>query len=148
MNTLVITIGLPQSGKSTWAKEQGLPIVSPDSIRLALHGKPYIGLSEPFVWAVAKVMVRALFLSGNEEVILDATNMTRKRRNEWQSKIWKRRYQFFPTREFVTAHETIENCKQRAATTCVDDEHLEGLIKAIDRMANEYEVVQDDEWDL
>ena len=29
---LLATVGLPRSGKSTWAKEQGFPIVSPDAI--------------------------------------------------------------------------------------------------------------------
>lgn len=42
MKKLILTIGLPRSGKSTWAKQQGCPVVNPDSIRLALHGKAYI----------------------------------------------------------------------------------------------------------
>ena len=95
MKKLIMTIGLPRSGKSTWANEQSLPVVNPDSIRLALHGQPFIGIAEPFVWAIAKVMVRALFLSGHEIVILDATNTTNARRDEWKSSAWVREYRIF-----------------------------------------------------
>ena len=83
--TLIAMVGLPRSGKSTWAKKAGHPIVSPDAIRLALHGQRFISEAEPFVWAIAKAMVRALFLAGHSAVILDATNNTRKRRDEWKS---------------------------------------------------------------
>lgn len=83
---LICMVGLPRSGKSTWAKEQGYPVVCPDEIRLALHGHRFISLAEPFVWAIAEVMVRALFGAGHERVILDATNTTRAARNRWQGK--------------------------------------------------------------
>lgn len=137
MSTLILTVGLPQSGKSTWAKAQGHPIVNPDSIRLGLHGKPFIGEAEPFVWAIAKVMVRALFLAGHETVIVDATNTTRKRRDDWKSKDW--------AREFEIVLESPEVCKQRAGLSAVDTTHLEGLIGAIDRMAEQYEEIAQDE---
>lgn len=78
MNTLLMTVGLPRSGKSTWARKQfGVPIVNPDSIRLAMHGHQFIKSAEPFVWATASTMVEALFLAGHPTVILDATNVTR-----------------------------------------------------------------------
>jgi len=38
MKILILTVGLPRSGKSTWAAKKGFPIVSPDAIRLAMHG--------------------------------------------------------------------------------------------------------------
>src|SRR5690554_6874569 len=31
---LICTVGLPRSGKTTWARKQSYPIVNPDSIRL------------------------------------------------------------------------------------------------------------------
>ena len=80
--TLTLTVGLPQSGKSTWAMQQGVPVVNPDSIRLAIHGQPFIGDAEPFVWATARTMVNAMFIAGHQHVILDATNTTRKRRDK------------------------------------------------------------------
>lgn len=106
MNELIMTVGLPRSGKSTWARRQGLPIVCPDAIRLAIHGQLFEPLAEGLVWAVAKIMVRALFLSGHERVILDATNTTDKRRREWKSDSWRRSYVVFAT--------DIEACVHRA----------------------------------
>lgn len=137
MPKLILTVGLPQSGKSTWARMQELPIVNPDSIRLALHGKPFIADAEQFVWAIAKCMVNALFLAGHETIVLDATNTTRKRRDEWKSSKW--------TREYFEFERDPVLCKQRAETTSSDAEHLAGLVAAIDRMNEQYEPVEDGE---
>lgn len=139
MKTLILTVGLPQSGKSHWAKQQGHPIVNPDSIRLGLHGKPFIGQAEPFVWAIAKVMVRALFLAGHDTVIVDATNTTRKRREDWKSRDWQRKFQVFG------GPESKELCLQRAKVTCEDEKHLVGLCGAIERMAEKWEPVSAEE---
>lgn len=136
MKTLIMTVGLPQSGKSTWARSQKCPIVNPDAIRLGLHGNPFIGEAEPFVWAIAKVMVRSLFLAGHSTVILDACNNTQKRRDEWKSKEW--------TRFFVNIDETIEVCKERARQSAIDKSHLEGLLEAIDRMSEQFEPFEKD----
>lgn len=137
MPTLILTVGLPQSGKTTWARMQECPIVNPDSIRLALHGKPFISDAEPFVWAIAKCMVKALFLAGHETVVVDSTNTTRKRRDEWKSSKW--------TREYFEFERDPALCKQRAEVTCKDAEHLAGLVSAIDRMNEQYEPVAYDE---
>lgn len=98
MSSLICMVGLPRSGKTTWAKQQMLPMVNPDSIRLALHGNRFIMQAEPFVWATAKCMVRALFLAGHDKVILDATNTTQKRRQEWvEPKEWKTYFKVIDT---------------------------------------------------
>lgn len=78
-----MTIGLPRSGKSTISKKLGYCIVNPDSIRLALHGKRFDIEYESEVWKITKIMVKSLFLAGHRVVILDATNTTNKRRDEW-----------------------------------------------------------------
>ena len=85
---LICTVGLPRSGKTTWAKSQAYPMVNPDSIRLAIHGQRFIDKAEPFVWATAKAMVRALFIAGHKTVIVDATNNTKKRRADWFDDSW------------------------------------------------------------
>lgn len=122
--TLIVCVGLPRSGKSTWARAQPYPMVNPDSIRLALHGQRFVSQAEPHVWAIAKTMVRALFLAGHPTVILDATNTTRERRREWQSRDWETFFRIFPT--------PLEECLQRAQG---DEE----LIEVIRRMAANYE---------
>ncbi len=130
--TLLCTVGLPRSGKTTWARKQNLPIVSPDAIRLALHGQRFIAEAEPHVWAIAKTMVRALFLAGHSHIILDATNMTRKRRDEWQSIEWKTFFKIIDT----------------PARVCLDRAKAEGdeyIVPVIERMAAQYEGLQNDE---
>ena len=140
MNKLHITVGLPQSGKSTWCKREGhLPVVNPDSIRLALHGMPFISEAEPFVWAIAKVMVKALFLAGHNNVIVDATNTTKKARDKWKSSFWVREFAIFGGPEMK------DICLGRAETTCITTEHLKGLRSAINRMSEQWEDVTEDE---
>ncbi len=130
--TLVCTVGLPRSGKSTWAREQGVPVVNPDAIRLAIHGQPFVASAEPYVWAVAKTMVKALFLAGHTRVILDATNVTRKRRAEWDSPDWNTCFKVFDTPE----HE----CVRRA----IEGNH-NALVPVVHRMAAQWETLQPDE---
>lgn len=131
-NTLILTVGLPRSGKSTWAIEQsqdyGIPIVNPDSIRLALHGQAFIREAEPFVWAIAKVMVSSLFLAGHDRVIVDATNTTKERRNFWADNNWELYLQVFDA--------TKEVCISRAKAT-----EREDLIPVIERMAEKFEPI-------
>lgn len=126
MKTLILTVGLPRSGKTTWANKQGLPIVNPDFIRLALHGMRFVPSAEPFVWAIAKTMVRALFLAGHETIILDATNTTKKRRDEWLSEAWVCQYLVIDTAEAV--------CLERAMAE--HDAEIQPIIK---KMAAYYE---------
>src|SRR6266496_94555 len=133
MNTLILCVGLPRSGKTTWARAQGFPIVNPDSIRLALHGQRFQLLAEPFVWALTKVMVRALFLAGHSTVILDATNGTRARRDEWHSDEWVTGFQVFTA--------TVFECIQRARA-----QHDDYIVPVIERMAAEWQPIDIDEY--
>jgi predicted kinase len=126
MNTLILTVGLPRSGKSTWARQQPYPIVNPDAIRLALYGQAFIADAEQMIWAMARYMVKALFLAGHTTVILDATNVTKKRRDEWQDTLlWATNYKVFNTSK--------EECIERAKSNNRID-----LISVINRMADEF----------
>lgn len=124
---LVLTVGFPYSGKSTWAREQGCPIVSPDAVRLAVHGQRYIQEAEPYVWMLARHMVQALFLAGHDRVIVDATNNTKERREAWRSSKWRLAVQNFPA--------GADECKRRAAEEHGDDE----IVPVIERMAAAHE---------
>lgn len=134
MSTLIRTVGLPRSGKSTWAKSTGLPIVNPDAIRLAIHGQPYFDNAEPLVWAFAKMMVRALFLAGHETVILDATNTTKRRRDEWEVKGWTTQDKIFDT--------SPSECIRRAK-----DGGREDLVPVIERMAAQWDLPKPADWE-
>ena len=128
---LICTVGLPRSGKSTWAQSYGgkIPIVNPDSIRYALHGQRYQALAEDFVWAIAKVMVRALFAAGHSTVIVDATNTTRKRRDFWQDKGWNTEFQPI----MVSEGRCIERANAAGDT---------GIVPIIEKMADQYEPLE------
>lgn len=130
---LICTVGLPRSGKSTWARSQAYPIVNPDSIRLAMHGQRFAERAEPFVWATAKVMARALFGAGHRVVVLDATNTIRKRRDEWRSNgEWGLFFKHIATDQ--------STCLQRAAL-----ERDEEIVPVINRMAAAFEPLGPDE---
>lgn len=124
--TLILTIGLPRSGKSTWARSTGHPVVNPDSVRLALYGERYKSEAEPMVWTITRYMITALFIAGNQTIVLDATNTTRARRDEWQGGPWKLVYKHFAT--------SLDVCLGRAVTDGRED-----LIPVIERMNRWYE---------
>lgn len=109
---LKMMVGLPRSGKSTVAAYMGCPTVNPDAIRLALHGQAFVPDAEAMVWVMTEYMIRALFLAGHDTVILDATNITRERRDKFRSKRWIRWFY-----ELSTDNET---CCQRAITSGKD----------------------------
>ena len=127
-----MTVGLPRAGKSTWVSEQGYPIVNPDSIRISLHGTPYINSAEPYIWAIARTMTEALFLAGHETVILDATNITEKGREKWIATMWKRKFKIFRTSK--------NTCIKRA-----EQIHRDDLVPVIERMAEQFEPVTKEE---
>ena len=68
---LIMLMGLPRAGKSTWARATGYPIVDCDAIRLTKTGQRWWGPIEHEIWATARTMVRALFMAGHPIVILD-----------------------------------------------------------------------------
>jgi predicted kinase len=132
---LILTVGLPRSGKSTWAQQQGFSIVCPDAIRLALHGERYLAKPEPMVWLIVYIMVDALFLAGNDTIIIDATNTNEKRRREWKEK--------FPNVEIeLKVFDTSPaECKRRAVDTGQPD-----LLPVIDRMAAQWDLPKPTSW--
>ena len=129
---LIALVGLPRSGKSTWGRAQGWPIVNPDAIRLAIHGERFNAQAEPFVWLVAKTMIRALFLAGHRVVIFDATNTTRKRRDDLRSVEWETYFKVIDT--------SPEVCLNRAVS-----ENDSDIIPVIERMVAQFESLEADE---
>lgn len=134
MKTLVMMVGLPRSGKSTICREvfNNNPIVSPDAIRIALHGQAFIPTAEQIVWTIAKYMVAALFEAGHDVVVLDDTNTTKQRRDQWKDRRWKR--------VFHTVNASKELCIQRA----LDNNDI-ALADVIEKMHASYEEATVDE---
>lgn len=127
--TLILTMGLPYSGKSTWAREQvklGAAIVCPDSIRLAIHGYRFIKSAENYVWTVARTMVDALFHAGHNMVIVDACSISKSHRYRWFSSSWTTRLALFDV--------SPQTCKFRAIQ--LGDQII---LPFIEQMSNEWE---------
>jgi predicted kinase len=84
--TLSVLVGLPRSGKSTWANKNyrrlRATIVSGDDVRRALGINRFDPKQEPEVQRILKIMVEALLLRG-QDVIIDETNHTKFRRLRW-----------------------------------------------------------------
>lgn len=84
---LILTVGLPYSGKTTWALSTGFPIVCRDAIRMALHGERYLAPAEDMVSVLEFNMVQSLFLAGHRFVIVDSMNLKEEYRERW-NKPW------------------------------------------------------------
>lgn len=126
---LIMTVGLPYSGKTTWCLDHSHlgPVVSPDAIRLSLTGQRYNPRTEPYVWAMARTMVETLFLYGYETVMLDATNVSEQRRGQWvRPSQWRV--------EYVLLEASAEICRERAMA--LGDTYI---LPVIDRMIEQWE---------
>jgi predicted kinase len=76
---LIILIGPPAAGKSTWRQHFKGKTISTDAIRLDKFGVQYDPRFEPAVWRTAyRLLSQALATGG--EVCFDATNVTRAQR--------------------------------------------------------------------
>lgn len=133
MKTLILTVGLPRSGKTTWAREQNIPIVNRDSIRLALHGQAFLTKAEPIITILENLMVESLFLAGHEKVIIDATHITAKRRERWTDYISTLGSDYRLVLEKFSVSEEV--CMQRAIDT-----YREDLIPVIVRMSQQLDI--------
>ena len=129
---IILMVGLPRSGKTIWAKEYARKnpnfiIVSPDTIRLALHNNRFIAEAEEFVWAIHYTMIKTLLLQGYD-IIVDATNTTEKRRKPYS---YKFKGCHIRTKVIFTSKEI---CIERATK-----ENDSEIIPIINKMAEQYE---------
>lgn len=140
-NLLLVMVGLPRSGKTTIAKQFmrffSASIVSPDAYRLSLHGEYFNKQAEGMVWASVRLAVNAMFYGGPSVVVADATNTTKNRREFWRDHEFDG--SLYETK-FVPVDTTAEVCIQRAR-----EEDREDLVHVIDRMANNFQPLDDDE---
>jgi len=129
--TLIVTVGLPRSGKSTWAKSTGYPIISYDAVRLELVGHYQEHESIKMLDTIIHYAIKALFIAGHDVVIFDSISLLRSQRDNWQSRF---NCKF---KEFTTDK---EECKRRAI-----ESGKEYLVDKIEYYSTIYEPLQDDE---
>jgi predicted kinase len=123
--TLILMVGLPRSGKSTFLRAGGYQcVVSPDEIRRYLGCFPFTAHMEPMVWWLTRLIINVLFAAGAWVVVLDATNVSKRRRDEWDSSAWVRQYIVIDTPKEVCIARAIQGGN-------------EYLVPVIHRMAKE-----------
>ena len=134
---LIVLVGLPYSGKTTWANAVGCPIVCPDAVRQA-YGVRFEKRLEHQVWATAFTMVSALFNAGHNFVILDACNTSVRRRSKW---LRQDNGSFHDWRVvFKVIGTDYDTCINRAILAGDDK-----ILRVITRMAQNFEPLNEDE---
>jgi predicted kinase len=131
MKLLILMVGLPRAGKSTYAQKlhnyYGHPVINPDTFRLQMYGHRFYKEGERHVWATVHSAVSAI-LATTGTVILDATNVTAALRRTFA--------ETNPDATIVniTVHEEPEVCIDRAR-----QDGMEDLVDVIKRMDDMYE---------
>jgi predicted kinase len=80
---VLVLVGLPGSGKSTWARREGVPVLSSDQIRLLLADDETDQSIHKQVFATIRGLLRLRLDLGREVTAIDATNLTPKERRPY-----------------------------------------------------------------
>jgi predicted kinase len=109
---LIVLVGLPGSGKSTWAAQQHMGILSSDAVREILTGDPENQTANRLVFPTLRYLLGKRVEAGMTATILDATSLTPKER-----KVWIRTAEALGcAAEAVFFDTPLEVCKSRNAT--------------------------------
>jgi predicted kinase len=73
--TLIITVGLPGSGKSTYLARLGVSAISSDEIRRLIADDPHDQTMNARVFGVIRYLVRQRILAGRPITYVDATHL-------------------------------------------------------------------------
>ena len=77
MSKLVVTVGLPGSGKSTWLEQQGINAISSDEIRRMIADDPTDQTIHRMVFRTVRYLIVQRLRAGRVVTYVDATNLTR-----------------------------------------------------------------------
>lgn len=80
---LLVLVGLPGSGKSTWAMQQGLPTISSDAIRELLADDVTDQTIHRQVFQTIRFLVRQRLAIGRPVTCVDATHLTPRERRPY-----------------------------------------------------------------
>lgn len=134
MKQIIIMVGLPRSGKTTWItnnQPKGSIIVSGDDLRYIVYNQRFWAGGEPLMWSIRDMMLKYLMQQG-VDIVIDETNTTKKRR-EPILKLAKK-YGYYSIANIVEGVWT-DTCIARAKAE--DDEVI---IPVIERMAAQFEL--------
>jgi predicted kinase len=116
---VIVLVGLPGSGKSTWAAAQRETVLSSDAIRLLLSGDENNQSIHDRVFATMRFLLRQRLELGARVTILDATHLACAWRKPWL----KLAERYGAAVEAVYFATPLEECLQRnrARTRVVPD---------------------------
>ncbi len=80
---MIVLVGLPGSGKSTWARTQAMQTLSSDEIRKLLSGDETNQSIHGPVFATMRHLLRTRLQTDPAPTIVDATNLRRRDRRPW-----------------------------------------------------------------
>jgi predicted kinase len=80
---LVVLVGLPGSGKTTWAARQSFSVLSSDAVRLLIADDPAIQTIHRRVFATLRHLARQRLELRRPVTCIDATSLTRWERRPW-----------------------------------------------------------------
>lgn len=80
---VVLSIGLPGSGKSTWFKRHSILPLSSDMVRILLFDDVTEQRYQDLVFSTLRTMLRARLLARRQSNYLDATNLSPHERRSW-----------------------------------------------------------------
>jgi predicted kinase len=106
---VVLLVGLPGSGKSTWARQQGTAVISTDDIRYMLSDDASNQTIHRTVFATLRYLVRRRLELRRPVTYVDATNVTL-----WERRTYIKLGQVFDASvEAVYFDTPLEVCRER-----------------------------------
>lgn len=104
--TVILTVGLPRAGKTSWANMQRFAVISVEAAKIVVAGPGRLSAEAANrVHFFMMKMLRVLLLA-QDTVVVDWTFHTAESRARWRSKHWQTYYKVFEA--------SLEQCLERS----------------------------------